>query len=222
MEELNSLYQLIKSRNELTVPVIRGVHLHSKYNPIKEAKAFANGFADSIAKKNHILVFGLGFGYHIDEIANLCTQLHQHYEIRVIEPNKKLVEDFCSIRPFENSNIKIICEESTNHLFETTDFVQFLLKKPCIIKHDSSFNLQKEYYSKFLTYTASTNIEDYIHLLNRTELTNYFKTSRENSLDNVHKSIKHTGRVNCKNDLAILAMTEIIKQNQITTRDQHD
>ena len=54
MEESNRQCEFKVSRNGLTVPVVRGVHLHSIYNPMKEAEAFAQGYEDILEEKNHI------------------------------------------------------------------------------------------------------------------------------------------------------------------------
>jgi hypothetical protein len=46
MEERKKQYEIKTSRNGLTVPVVNGIHLHSIYNPIKEAEAFATSFKE--------------------------------------------------------------------------------------------------------------------------------------------------------------------------------
>lgn len=209
MEERNSLYQLIKSRNDLTVPVIKGVHLHSKYNPLKEAEAFAQGFSEAINRKSKILIFGLGFGYHVDAIAELASKVHESFEIIVIEPNHQLVRDFLHQKGFEQNNISIICEENIQKLFESVEFVKFLFQKPCIIKHDTSFNMQKDYYSKFLTYSSSEKIEDFLHLIENDLFKDYLLPYKGSDLDYLSKSIIKNGHINNKNDFAMLAMAEL-------------
>ena len=105
MEERNNQYEFKTSRNGLKVPVIKGIHLHSIYNPIKEAEAFAQGYEDTIKAKNKILILGLGFGYHIEEVAKLLNQYHEKYEVIVLEPNSKLVEEFNGTSRTTNSSI---------------------------------------------------------------------------------------------------------------------
>ncbi|MEK4711626.1 6-hydroxymethylpterin diphosphokinase MptE-like protein [Sporosarcina sp. FSL K6-5500] len=46
----------------------KNVFLHSKYNPIQESEKVAKDYENSIADKEHIIFFGVGLGYHIEEI----------------------------------------------------------------------------------------------------------------------------------------------------------
>lgn len=166
MDERNSQYELQASRNGLTVPVINGVYLHSIYNPAKEAEAFIKNHEKNLKYKNRILVLGLGFGYHIEEIAKILNKEHGEYEIVVLEPNEQLLEDFNLTRPFEDKNIKIIHCKEAKELFNSEDFINFLMKKPAIIKHDASFIIEKDFYTSFLGFQASQNIISYKNLLN--------------------------------------------------------
>jgi spermidine synthase len=109
MDERNSQYKLEASRNGLTVPVINDVYLHSIYNPVIEAQTFAKTQEKSLKIKKHVLILGLGFGYHVEEIARIASQYHSDYQIVILEPNKRLVDDFINTRNFEDSKIKIIC-----------------------------------------------------------------------------------------------------------------
>jgi uncharacterized phage-like protein YoqJ len=210
MEEQNSLYELIKSRNGLTVPVINGVHLHSIYNPVKEAEAFAKGYEEVLMSKNSVLILGLGFGYHVEEVAKILSNNHDNYKVIVVEPNTKLVEDFNEKRKFEDANISIINPLDVSELFEDQTFIKFLIHKPCIIKHDASFNLDKKFYTDFLTYNAPSRIEDYLHLIKNDEFKEYLDTYKDSSFDQLINCIVTNGRVNNKNDFAALAFMTMI------------
>jgi hypothetical protein len=209
MEDQSSLYELTTSRNGLTVPVIKGVHLHSVYNPSKEAEAFAKGFQESINKKSNILVLGLGFGYHIEEIAKIASKAHEEYRIWVIEPNERLVEDFKKKRNFEDTNITIVCMSDINDLYEQKSFIDLLVHKPCIIKHDASFNLEKEYFKKLLTYTAPEQISNYIHLIDNQQYSDYLSTYQDGTFNDLVNNIVSNGRVNDKKDFAMLALMTV-------------
>ena len=72
------------SKTEKTVPVVRQVSLHSRYDPEKEARQwFQNNTVDAAS----FIVFGLGFGYHLDVLLEHTTS-----SISVIEPSLDL---FC-------------------------------------------------------------------------------------------------------------------------------
>ena len=67
---LNFNYNLeIKfSKTGLPIPLVNGTHLHSNYNPEREAEGFVTQNDDIISKSSRVLLFGLGFGYHIHQL----------------------------------------------------------------------------------------------------------------------------------------------------------
>jgi len=76
---------VVPSRNGLPVPHLGSVSLHSIYDPTKEAVDSVAGFeADS-----GLVVYGLGFGYHIAELLKKGSG-----HIQVIEPSMSLFHNF--------------------------------------------------------------------------------------------------------------------------------
>lgn len=216
MEESNRQCEFKVSRNGLTVPVVRGVHLHSIYNPMKEAEAFAQGYEDVLQEKNHILVLGLGFGYHIEQLAKILNQNHNDYKIIIIEPNRDIVHEFFAKRPFEDTNIQVLSPKTVHGLFEDKEFVEFLRTKPAIIKHDTSFTLEKDFYIQLLKFQAPTHVNKYYHLLNETAQ-NYFEDFIEEdlTLSDVTEGIKTKYGIRNKFDYALLALEEIANTDQV-------
>lgn len=213
MEERNSQYEMQPSRNGLTVPVINGVYLHSIYNPIKEAEAFARTQEQNLKIKNKVLILGLGFGYHIEEIAKILNSNHKNFEIVILEPNKRLTEDFIDTRNFEDKNIKIVCKDKVKDLFEDINFINFLMQKPCIIKHDTSFILEKEFYTRFLAYKASPDLFHFKGLLS--ERARHLFNSREaRTVDDYINDIKNSGHIKDKNEFLLMAFNEVVNRNQ--------
>ena len=158
MEERLPQYQLVKSKSGLTVPLIDEVYLHSMYSPAKEAEGFAKLHAETLARKKNVIILGLGFGYHIEEVAKILNQNHEDYRIIVIERNEELFNDFNEKRKFEDKRILPILTTDPEYLFLRDDFIEFLLTSPAIIKHDTSFMLNQKFYTDFLQYKASTSI----------------------------------------------------------------
>ena len=212
MDERNSQYELQRSRNGLTVPVMNGVYLHSIYNPVKEAEAFIDGHAETLKYKNKVLVLGLGFGYHVEEIARHLNSHHGDYEIIILEPNQRLIDDFISTRKFEDTNIKIIFKEKIKDLFTDWNFVSYLMNKPCIIKHDASFILNKDYFTKFLAYQAPKDILNYKSILTE-KSQSIFNENLGQNLDSYVQGIKESGKKLERNDFLLLALEEIKNLN---------
>jgi hypothetical protein len=213
MDERNSQYRLEASRNGLTVPVINDVYLHSIYNPVKEAQTFAETQEKNIKAKKHILILGLGFGYHVEEIARISSQFHNDYQIVILEPNKRLVDDFINTRNFEDSKIKVICMDSVKELFGSWEFVQFLMNKPCIIKHDASFIVEREFYSTFLSYQAPKDLYN-VKGLTTEHAKDMMLDSSEGNLSSEIKRIESTG-IKTRNEHFLMAFNQIsILNNQ--------
>ena len=213
MDERNSNYELQPSRNGLTVPVINGIYLHSIYNPVKEAEAFVKGHETTLKAKQYVLVLGLGFGYHIEEVAKHLNKNHASYGVIILEPNKRLVDDFLHTRSFEDKNIKIMSTEKIKDLFGDWDFISFLMKKPAIIKHDASFIIEKEFYTQFLGYQASTKILGYEGLLTE-ESRELVGIHKDFSVSQVFESIKQTKSSLTRNQFAMLAFEQLLNQKK--------
>lgn len=214
MDDRKNQYEYKTSRNGLIVPVLNGIHLHSIYNPIKEAEAFASGHLNTIQANANILILGLGFGYHIEQIAKAMSTLYKTYSITVLEPNKELAIEFNQKTPFTDKNISIIATSDIKALFEDYEFISFLRNKPSIIKHDPSFSTNREFYTSFLKYKAPTIINKYMEKLDPM-LQTYFQTmdNTEVTVDEKIEAIKTKNGIKNKFDYFMLAF-ESIKNNQ--------
>lgn len=98
--------ELLKSKCGLTTLKYNNKYIHSKYNPQKEAEQFARCNVDSIKEEN-IVLYGLGLGYHVEEIKKLMNNKSSLY---VFEYNNILIR-YCkeiNSQVFNYDNIKII------------------------------------------------------------------------------------------------------------------
>lgn len=218
MEELNAHIELKESRNGKTVPVVDGIYLHSIYNPEKEAQAFACNYEQSIKEKSRVLVLGLGFGYHVEEIAKLAEKIHGDYKIFVYEPNKAIIEAFSAAGGFNNPNIEIIHAQNPVEVFDRKEFILFLASKPAIIRHEASFNLNKKFFREFLTFKAPVAMESYQRLL--TEEARRFFPTKEGSVEQALESIKATGRLASEKDYAFFLLEAVVNSSKRITQKQ--
>ncbi len=207
MEERYSQYQLVKSKSGLTVPYIDDVYLHSMYSPAKEAEGFAKLHEETLKRKKNVIVLGLGFGYHVEEIAKILNREHDNYRILIIEPNEQLYKDFNEKRKFEDSNIIPIHTKDPESLFLRRDFTEFLLSSPAILKHDASFMLNKEFFSNLLQYKASTDLNQLRRFSK--SIDTFVETSHENgTLEEYIESVMKK-RTFTRKDFLTLAFNEI-------------
>lgn len=143
------LLSLTEAKNKELVPCVAGNHLHSMHNPRREAEAFASNHLAHLSKSSHALVLGLGFGYHIEEIARILKLKHKAYRIAVVEAIPELARLVTSYRG-EMSNVEIFTARDVNDLWNDSRLGQFLLEKPVVIIHPNSFGVAKKYYETFL------------------------------------------------------------------------
>jgi hypothetical protein len=205
------------SRNGLPVPILKGIHLHSVYNPAKEAEAFAEKYKETLKANNYVLVLGLGFGYHIDQIEKILSEYHEHFNILVLEPNKEIADGFKTFRAFKNTHITILNHNKVEPLFESSEFINFLRQKPAIIKHDPSFNLEKTFYTKFLKFKAPTDVAKYVNRLSdilQMYLTDF--EDLEKPISEVISEIKQHRGIQNRFDFGLLAFDSLINSSKNT------
>ncbi|PIP90996.1 MAG: hypothetical protein COW01_15170 [Bdellovibrionales bacterium CG12_big_fil_rev_8_21_14_0_65_38_15] len=169
-----SKIEVKKSKVETPVPVVDGIHLHSIYNPAKEAETFIGKYNENLSKQNSVLVLGLGFGYHVWQLESELRKHHQTWNIYVIEPNTQMTEEFKKFRPVEfSSNTRVISGENVSDYYDDINLVKFMASKPLVIPHAASFNLSEGFFKNFMSYQASTKLEDVSRKLEDTNLGKY-------------------------------------------------
>lgn len=177
-------YEVKTSRNSMKVPVINDVHLHSIYNPTKEAQALISNFDKNLETTNKVLVLGLGFAYHVYELSRKLESYHgNNYQIIVIEPNEVVYRDCVENNLFPNKNIKVFAGEDLAKTFSDISLVKFLINKPLIIQHPPSFNLYINFFKSFLDYSAPTDTLTMSEHISDPKLSNYLAEHNSNSMN---------------------------------------
>ena len=211
-----SSFDIKTSRTEQKVPVVNGVHLHSIYNPTKEAENLINCNLESLKNKNEVLILGLGFGYHINYVIEKLTELHgDNFKIVVIEPNIRVHEECLALDLLNKKNVLVYSGFTSNELYSDLELIHFLLRKPAMIAHPASFNLYQLYFKGFLTFEAPTKIEDIIKFTEVNEVKNYLKKLDGNSTfdqafyNHLPKSTEFS-----EMDFLAMALVEMTKKSQ--------
>ncbi len=83
----NATVSVLFAKNGNPVPVIGSVSLHSRYDPDRESQILIENTGD--VEGVNCLIFGLGFGYHIEKLAG-----RKPSKITVIEPSLDLFQVF--------------------------------------------------------------------------------------------------------------------------------
>ncbi|MDH5582090.1 MAG: hypothetical protein OEY33_09295 [Bdellovibrionales bacterium] len=199
-------YEIKESKTGEKIPVVNGIHLHSIYNPVKEAENFIEENSNLLKENSNILVLGLGFGYHIKELIERLKDFHgDSFQVFIIEPIDQLVNDSKELLDsFKNTNI--ITNLTVEELYSDREFINFLVTKPALLAHPSSFNLSKSYFTGLLKYKSDNSIDKSRYLLKNHLLKNIFSTYPQNiSLDKLVET-------KCRNDKPIEGEIDYIFQ----------
>jgi hypothetical protein len=94
-------------------------YFHSNANPIKEAEAFANHYADD--SFTDYLIFGFGMGYH----AEALLQLDLRFKVTVVETNADVLTLAFMHRDLSN----ILSNENFKLIYATVDEVADIIKE---------------------------------------------------------------------------------------------
>lgn len=201
------------SRTGQKIPVVDNVHLHSLYNPFKEAEGLVSGHLELLKNRHEVLILGLGFGYHVNAIAEKLQEIHgSHFKIIVIEPNPVVYHDCLNLELLNKENVLVYPGLNVGELYRDVDLVHFLLKKPSIIAHPPSFNLYQNYFKDFLTFSAATSVKEVVSEIKIPEIKDYFfrldeNKTLENALDREFQNKKTFETI----DFLAMAFREMIK-----------
>lgn len=86
--------EVVSSRTGCPVPIVQGVTLHSRYDPVAEGEAWADAAAERLKTaepSSSPIVLGLGFGYHIRPLVRM-VELSGAGPLVVWEPCRGVVE----------------------------------------------------------------------------------------------------------------------------------
>ena len=208
-EQSNQSIEIKNSKNDLPIPVVNGVHLHSMYNPGKEANAFADKNLQLLKDKKNILVLGLGFAYLLEALLDRMNQLNpaKKNHIIVIDPSINLFEE-CKAhkRLLKSEQIEYICGLDVSKLYSNQYFVNYLLENPGVIAHPASFSLHKKYFTEFLDYKASTYLEDIQGNTVNNELKAYLGGTKLSQWHQFTDSVFNASAINDNNDFLVMSL----------------
>lgn len=212
-----SSFEIKTSRTQQKVPVVNGVHLHSIYNPFKEAESLISSNLETLKAKNEILILGLGFAYHVNHAIELMTEFHgKNFKIIVIEPSVEVHQECLDHNLLNKKNVLVYSGFTAKELYSDLDLVHFLLRKPAIIAHPASFNLYQLYFKDFLTFEAPQKISEIINFTETTKIKNYLKNNFDSSAtfnEAIYEELPQKEQFNSMDFLA-MALVEMTKKSQ--------
>ncbi len=179
-----SKIEIKKSKVDTPVPVVEGIHLHSIYNPAKEAETLIGKYSEALEGQRNILVLGLGFGYHVWQLESELRKHHDKWNVIVIEPNVRMTEEFLKFKPVEfSTNTRVISGDDVSEYYDDINLVKFMASKPLVIPHAASFNLNNNFYKDFMSFEASTRVDRVASKIEDANLRKYLLSLDEPSED---------------------------------------
>ena len=89
-EQKNSrVLQILKAKNGQPTLTVNNVLIHSRYDPYREAVAFIDHHKAIYQNKDLVVVYGLGLGYHIQE---LLKRIDSECKLYVFEADNDILE----------------------------------------------------------------------------------------------------------------------------------
>ncbi len=203
-------YEIKTSKTNHKVPVVNDIHLHSMYNPINEAESLINKYDDQIQEKSSVLVLGLAFGYHVQELVARLKKYHgDSYQVYIIEPNQRIVDDCVVTTPIDDPHVTILCYNNPFEIYYNNNLIDFLINKPAVIAHTATFNLNHEYFKQFLTYKAPNALVELSKHIQDYNLRDYLKPfDAQSSFEDICKTIKQKNSLE-RQDFLLLTLNEI-------------
>lgn len=138
-------YEVIKTKtNQSTLQITKenkSIYLHSKYNLHREAKNIAEENYD-LNVQNYI-IFGLGFGYHIEELMDIAPNANFY----ILETNKEIfrlaIDNVDLSNIIENDRIRLYV---TDEMIKINEILSEVLTKENIkiVLHNPSFGIMPE------------------------------------------------------------------------------
>lgn len=218
-----SSFDIKTSRTEQKVPVVNGVHLHSIYNPFKEAENLINSNLEALENKNEVLILGLGFGYHVNFAIEKLTEMYgNNFKVVVIEPNSRVHEECLSLDLLNKKNVLVYSGFTANELYSDLDLIHFLLRKPAMIAHPASFNLYQLYFKNFLTFEAPTKLEDISKFTEVHQVKTYLKNFDASSTfeEAFYSELPEKSQFS-EMDFLAMALVEMTKKSQDASLEQN-
>lgn len=193
--------EIIETKEKVSTLKVNNKFLHSKYYPIKDAKTFIENNSKVYKDKKHVLVYGIGLGYHIKELLN---HIEKDCSIYVFDADEDIVKIANELRLLEE-----IYEDGRINLFigYSKDFIDNFYEKlqlvDDILIHNPSIDVLPNTIEDFKLSLKSFSIS-------KSGIANFAKLAKENYENNIsvkHKSIEEFYDINNFRDEPVIIVS---------------
>lgn len=139
------MIELITNKDGLKIPKVDGICLHSLVDPVRESIRNVNEFETSLKQARYIIVFGLGGGFHVEELKRRFSA-----EITVIEASSEIAQAVIENNPRLIDSQNLLIGQSFDALLNNDAFIDSFSDRFAVYQHTPSIRLFTEYYKKIL------------------------------------------------------------------------
>ena len=156
--------EVILSRNGLPIIKIKDIHLHSQYDPLRDARNWAEKCRGETNGSLPVVILGLGLGYHVRE---LLEMVQDETEIIVIEPRIQVLRKAMEHVDLQKvlNRIKLLVNEDIEGLFQKEPLEHLKdNENDIIVRHNPSVKANNTYFEEFLRRTEAYRLSSKIKL----------------------------------------------------------
>lgn len=143
----------------------RPYYLHSKYDPIKEAEILIDRYKDELDKYDHVLFYGVGLGYHVEELLNRYPKLNYS----MFEPIPYVFKRFLELNRLEkldlnrlkNLYIDTVEDGSEKFLLNLTLNIQERILLIVLPSYERVFNQKSQEFAEHFREAITRKYESY-------------------------------------------------------------
>ncbi len=144
LNEMLESVEWVEGRKGFPTLRVRGVLLHSQYNPVEEARRFVSGL--ELSAERPVLLLGVGLGYHVAALREAG------YEVACVEPNPAVLRyalERISNTESETDITKVpVATGDPDDLQSDALFQAFAEKMPSLVVHPATAQLYPVYVEK--------------------------------------------------------------------------
>lgn len=210
MEDSKKL-TVTKSNSGHDILVINGIEMHSRFNPIQEAYEYALKHGHQLRDNENILMLGLGLGYHVQQIEFKMREFHNSPQIFVVEPSRDVAKLAINSHIVPQNHTTVFSGKNIERYYQNKKFIDFLSKKPIILTHQPSLDLESHFFKKFLSYTAPSYIGAMRNILDE-DVTGFFDHFNPNATFTQCLDDMDNQQITSQDDFKILAFRELFNQ----------
>jgi hypothetical protein len=134
---MNRKIEVINTREFNKTLLIENVFLHSKYYPLKEGKKFIELNERFYKNKDVVMVYGLGLGYHIEELLKRCNENCNLYIFDADKEIIRIADDLGNLNDIrKDKRVKIFDDYSRKFLVDFVNISELvediLIYKPSV------------------------------------------------------------------------------------------